>query len=207
MAGAAALVLSASPRAGGNCDAASRIVTRVLEERGLAVSTLALRDHAVLPCVACGHCSRHPGADCPRQAADGSGPLLAALGSAPLFVLAAPVYFYHLPAQLKALIDRAQPLWTAREAGRPPVPGPRPGGIILAAARSRGEKLFEGSLLTIRLWLDLYGIRPAPPLTLYGLDGPRALASDPGSTAAVREYALGLPAPAGAEPPAPAPRQ
>ncbi len=188
----AVLVLSASPRPGGNCDRAARIALHSLRQQGIKAETVALRDHVVLPCIACGFCSRHPGSPCPQQAKDSSGPLLDALVAAPGLVLAAPIYFYHLPSQLKALIDRAQPLWAAKEAGLAPPPGGREAGVILVAARNQGKRLFEGSLLTLRFWLDLLGMDMASPLTLYGLDQPNDLNSDPEKSAAVGAYARKL---------------
>ncbi len=162
----AVLVLCASPRRGGNCDHAARLATDALRDAGMAVLTLALRDYRVLPCIACGHCSRHPELPCPLRAKDDSGPLLDALTAAPGLLLTAPIYFYHLPAQFKALIDRAQPIWTAKEAGLATPPPGRAAGVVLAAARPRGERLFEGSLLTLPLWLDLLGLDMAGALAL-----------------------------------------
>jgi multimeric flavodoxin WrbA len=121
------------------------------------------------------------------------------LYSAPALCLAAPVYFYHLPAAFKALIDRTQPFWAMASA---PVSPPknssdgklerypagggvlsqeRPGRIchvILVGARHKGEKLFEGSLLTLRTALAPLGVKLAEPLLLRGLDEADALATD-----------------------------
>ncbi len=47
---------------------------------------------------------------------------------------------------------------------------------ILIGGRERGERLFAGSESTLRVWLKAYGVDLAPPLRLYGLDGPRDLA-------------------------------
>ncbi len=203
MNGAAALLLSASPRRGGNCDAAVETAAQTLCDAGRASENMALRDYDVLPCISCGHCARNPGATCPRQARDNSAPLLAALTTArerqvqPALVLAAPIYFYHLPAQFKALIDRSQPLWSAREAaraaGRPQEAGPeRTAGVILIAARPVGQKLFEGSIVTLRLWLGLLGLTMRDPLTLRGLDESGAFRSDPAAQTAVADYIRAL---------------
>ncbi len=211
MANAAALVLCASPRQGGNCDAASAVAARTLAEAGPAAEILNLREHTVLPCESCGHCARHFGADCPRQALDDSGPLLAALASArtrqaePPLLLVSPVYFYHLPAQFKALIDRSQPFWSALEAesaaaanrastanGATSEASRRKAGAVLIAARSKGQKIFEGSIVTLRFWLGLFGLELVPPLTLYGLDGHDAFRSDPANAKAVADYVRGL---------------
>jgi len=179
------MILACSPRRGGNCDTAAAI-TR--ETGGGAVPPVtALRDHAVLPCASCGYCAKHPGR-CPLQDKDDSATLFELLQSASKLVLIAPVYFYHLPAQLKALIDRSQPWWTLRETGKGLPRGSRLAYPILVAARPSGKRLFEGSLLTLRYWLDLFGYDLVEPLTLYGLDGPLDLAGDAAQRATVARY-------------------
>lgn len=186
------LILACSPRKSGNSDTAAAAVAGILEA-GQRVT--ALRDHTVLPCVSCGYCSRHPGGPCPFMTKDDSGPLFAALERASALVLVSPIYFYHLPAQLKALVDRSQPWWTLRAAqglpsgGNPAPDGKRVAYPILVAARPRGEQLFEGSLLTMKYWLPCFGYSLAEPLTLYGLDAAGALSGSPRAMERVREYA------------------
>ncbi len=126
---------------------------------------------------------------CPLQGRDASAALFDALRAAPSLVLAAPVYFYHVPAQLKALIDRSQPWWMLRDVWKEKAPGGRPAQVILVGARPRGKRLFEGSLLTLRYWLGLFGFELAEPLTLYGLEGPDDLRNDEGGRLAVARYA------------------
>ena len=111
---------------------------------------------------------------CPLARKDDSAALLALLAETPELCLVSPVYFYHLPAQLKALIDRTQPFWRFAEAGLNPYAGlaRRRCSVILAGARPGGERLFEGSLLTLRYAFRGLHADIAAPLTLYGLDGP-----------------------------------
>ena len=172
-----------------------------------------LRRRRVIPCVACDACGtiargltastlslealagRGPGAlkapfGCPLTRQDESAALLRALAEAPSLCLVSPVYFYHLPARLKGLIDRLQCFWSLR---RHNVGGWTPEGgrvcrLILLGARERGEKLFAGSLLTLRYALEPLGVLLAEPLALYGLDGPDDLAARPGDQDALREY-------------------
>jgi hypothetical protein len=56
------------------------------------------------------------------------------------------------------------------------------------AARARGEKLFEGSLLTLRYALAALNMRLAEPLLLRGLDGPGDLRGRPEAARAVIAY-------------------
>lgn len=185
------LVLGCSPRAGGNSDAAADLFVRGLAAGPHEVAVRQLRDSMVLPCVSCGLCSRCPGSACPLEEQDASGPLLRAMAAAPALCLVSPIYFYHLPAQLKALVDRTQPFWEAKRHGvamEAVRPG-RPAWVILLAARPRGARLFEGSLLTLRYCFAAMGVVLMEPLCLYGLDGPGDLAADPRSRDAVLAYA------------------
>jgi hypothetical protein len=189
------LVLSCSPRTNGNCDTAAALFLEGLGPPPTgagdrAADSLTLREYAILPCIGCGRCARFPGAPCPLEAQDGSGPLLRTLRAAPAFCFVAPVYFYHLPARFKAFIDRGQSQWAVRalpeNAAGPPQ---RTAWVILIGAREKGKNLFAGSLLTLRYWLKPFGIALAPPLCLCGLDGPRDLAGDGESRGRIREYA------------------
>ena len=181
------LVLACSPRKGGNCDLAASLVHKAVEGSRL----LFLRDTAVAPCVSCGSCAT-PHAHCPQEQTDASAPLFAALERASALVIVAPVYFYHIPAQLKSLVDRTQICWRAKQATAAAggsFPPSRPAWSVLVGARPTGAKLFEGSLLTLRYWFDALGYTPGAPLTLYGLDGPADLAGSQTQQKAVRQYA------------------
>ena len=184
------LVLGCSPRPGGNSDAALALFTQGLAAAPESLAVRQLRDHQVLPCVACGSCARRPGSACPFEQRDTSTVLLHALNTAPALCLVSPMYFYHLPAQLKALVDRTQPFWEAWRHGMTTGPGfKRTAWVILLAARPKGQRLFEGSLLTLRYCFDALGIDMAEPLCLYGVDAPGDLAADPQCRAAVAAYA------------------
>ncbi|MCC8195018.1 MAG: NAD(P)H-dependent oxidoreductase [Deltaproteobacteria bacterium] len=183
------LLLACSPRQGGNCDTAMAIIRQGMGRVNKPAPPVTfLRDHAVSPCVSCGHCARHR-LECPLFARDGSAPLFDALGHASSLVLAAPLYFYHVPAQLKALIDRSQPWWMARDVWGETPSSRRVAHIILIGGRSRGERLFEGALLTLRYWLDLFGFDLAEPLPLHDLDGHGALGQSGERSAQVARYA------------------
>lgn len=167
MPGSFPLYLGCSPRRGGNSDTALSLAREALG----GPPPLFLRDRTVLPCVSCGHCAGHKG-ECPLTERDGSAFLFDALQRAPVLILAAPIYFYHVPAQLKALMDRSQPWWMLRDAWREAPPVRKNAHVILLAARPKGPRLFEGALLSLKYWLDLFGFDIAGSLTLYGLDGP-----------------------------------
>lgn len=134
---------------------------------------------------------------CPLTAGDDSAALLGTLLFARSLCLIAPVYFYHVPAQLKALLDRTQALWNFAAAGFRPFAGqpPKPCKVVFVAARKRGERLFEGSLLTMRYALKSLHYRLAEPLLLNGMEAPGDLAGDESACVRVRDYAGAAPCP------------
>ena len=131
-----------------------------------------------------------PRLGCPLAAKEHSAPLLNFLAEAPALCLASPIYFYHLPALLKALLDRTQPFWHLNDMGIDCFRGgERTCHVILIGARPQGKRLFEGSLLTLKYALAALRIKLAEPLLLYGLDQPSALADDSRARKRVLEYA------------------
>ena len=126
---------------------------------------------------------------CPLAARDHGALLLNFLAEAPALCLVSPIYFYHLPALLKALLDRTQPFWNLREMGIDVFRArERTCHVILIGARPQGKQLFAGSLLTLKYALAGLGITLAEPLLLYGLDKASALSGDSRAGEQVFQY-------------------
>ncbi len=176
---------SCSPRRGGNSDFAVSVVRGAL---GVPSVTYRIAEQGVRPCSSCGYCETHPGACSLDAPGDGAQKLFQALCGAPLGILVSPVYFYHLPAQAKAWIDRSQRFWPC---GMKPGKG-RPFTAVLFGARPRGEKLFEGAERTLRYMALALGLEWLEPLRLYGLDGPSDLAADAEASERIRAFAENL---------------
>ena len=162
-------LMACSPHADGTTDTAARLLEQALSSCGASVELIHLRDHAVHPCTGCGHCSAHPG-HCVFEHDDAPA-LFDRIRLADRLVLVLPVYFYGPPALLKGFIDRAQLFW----ANPGPTVPPRPASAVLCAARARGERLFEASLLILRCFLDTLGFDMQDPLLLRGTETPADL--------------------------------
>jgi multimeric flavodoxin WrbA len=184
-------LLSASPREG-NTLAASEIFRAAFNKQaakngGFSLLRLTLlRDCRILPCTACGACD-HSGVACPQGQGEDSPALFRHFLEAPVLALASPIYFYHLPSGLKALLDRCQFYYRAKERGEIRA-APRKAFIILLAAREKGARLFQGSLLTLKLALAPFNFTLADPLLLRGLNGPGDLARREDLRKALAEY-------------------
>ncbi len=180
--------ISCSPRQDGNCEAICRTMGEELMRQRQGSSFRRLGERAILPCIACGFCTRQPGRCALPEPV--LGPLFNDLFTHPVTCMVIPVYFYHVPAQTKAFIDRAQAYWAV-----PPAEKPGRGNYlspVLLGGRKQGEKLFEGSLLTLRYFAETLGLSLCEPLLLYGLDERDAFTRDSEAQASVRAHAAAL---------------
>ncbi len=187
-------VLACSPRAKGNSDFMVHNFVQGVRSAGGEVEITFLRDYNILPCTVCHACFEDPKSKCILDSRDDTAKIFAQIQEAPLVFLAAPIFFYHLPAQFKAFIDRAQCHWAKREkllkAGKfTPNPNPKPALAGLVAARTRGDKLFEGSILTLQYFLDMFDIKLHETCQMSGYDQPDDLAAD--GVACSRLFELG----------------
>lgn len=102
------LILSGSPRKGGNSDLLCDEFMRGAQEAGHDVEKIRVAEKKVHPCSACYFCREHGGA-CVHK--DDMAGILQKMIDADVLVLASPVYFYSIDAQLKAVIDRTVARW------------------------------------------------------------------------------------------------
>ena len=96
------LILSSSPRRGGNSDTLCDEFLRGAQEAGHEVEKIFLKDKTIHYCTGCGVCNE--GKPCPQK--DDAPEIVRKMVAADVIVLATPVYFYTLSAQLKTLLDR-----------------------------------------------------------------------------------------------------
>lgn len=102
------LILSGSPRKGGNSDLLCDEFLRGAAEAGNQVEKIFLRSKKIAPCNACYYCTQS-GGRCAIQ--DDMGEILDKMQAADVIVMASPVYFYSIAAQMKAVIDRSVARW------------------------------------------------------------------------------------------------
>ena len=102
------LILSGSPRKGGNSDLLCDEFMRGAKESGNNVTKINVASKKIVPCHACYYCGEH-GGECIYK--DDMAEVLQTMIDADVLVLASPVYFYSIDAQLKAVIDRTVARW------------------------------------------------------------------------------------------------
>jgi len=162
------LGIAGSPRRQGNSetllDAALFAMTAAAP---VTVHKLVVPELHILPCRACDAC--RSGRCVQRDDMDRLYPLLEAVDG---LLVASPVFFMGLPAQLKAVIDRGQLFWNRGPQASLPLRRP---GAFIAVGATRGSKLFVGSVQTIRCWFDALGVTYHRELKVRGVDARGAI--------------------------------
>ena len=149
------LILSSSPRRNGNSDLLCNEFMRGAAEAG-QVEKIFLKDKHINYCTGCSVCSMY-GKPCPQK--DDAAEVVEKMIVADVIVMATPVYFYTMSAQMKTLIDRCCARYLE-------IKNKEFYFIITAAEQDKGamERVIEG----FRGFLDcLEGARERD--TIYGL--------------------------------------
>lgn len=102
------LIISSSPRKNGNSQMLCEQFKKGAEEKGHTVTLVRLMEKRIVFCRACDGCMRN-GGTCVLN--DDMAEILKLFQEADVLVLATPVYFYGISAQMKTFIDRTYPIW------------------------------------------------------------------------------------------------
>ena len=101
------LVISSSPRKGGNSDLLCDQFIKGAQEAGHHTEKISLREQKINYCTGCGVCNdTHR---CVQK--DDMGEIHEAIAAADVVVLASPLYFYSWSAQIKPVWDRLLPFY------------------------------------------------------------------------------------------------
>lgn len=99
--------------------------------------------------------------------------IYALIRQADLIILASPVFFYSVTAQLKALIDRCQTLWARKYRLKLVDPNsPWRQGLLLSVGATKGKELFTGLELTAKYFFDAVDAVYKGSLTYSNIEGP-----------------------------------
>jgi multimeric flavodoxin WrbA len=98
------VIISSSPRRGGNSDLLCDQFTSGAKESGNKVEKIFLKDKKINYCTGCSTCL-NGSKPCPQK--DDMAEVLEKMISSDVIVLSTPVYFYTMCAQMKTLIDRS----------------------------------------------------------------------------------------------------
>lgn len=88
-------------------------------------------------------------------------------------MLASPIFYYAVSAHTKAFMERFHSVWIKRhwiEKEAAPRGGPRRKGLFISAGATRGKRLFDGALLSIRYFFDTLDMDLWRALLFRGLE-------------------------------------
>jgi multimeric flavodoxin WrbA len=162
------LGISGSPRPKGNSHYLMSAFMDEMIVRGHDVKVLDATKMKINRCIGCGHCEKK--GICVFND-DFTDIFLPAVIEADVVALCSPVYFYAFPADIKALIDRIQVLWSRKYRLKTnEFDGRNRKGVLLAVGATRGKDLFSGMQKTARYFFDAACIDYAGSLCYRGLD-------------------------------------
>lgn len=151
------VVLSGSPRKNGNTERLVASFVKGADDHS-DVKVISVCDSEIHPCIGCNTCFVREGNRCFRD--DGMTPIYEALGEADTVIIASPVYFYGISAQLKAVIDRLHtPLRNTFHIQKL--------GMILVGAAELPE-LFDSILVQHRLICRFFHLEDAGAVLVRG---------------------------------------
>lgn len=137
------LILSASPRKGGNSDQLCDQFMKGAIETGNKAEKIHVADKNINFCTGCLTCQSNR--ECVHN--DDMAEILEKMIQADILVLATPVYFYNMDAQMKVLIDRTCPRYT--EIANKKV-------YLIATSTDTGPQAMEGTINGFRAALSCY---------------------------------------------------
>ena len=171
------LGIAGSPRRGGNTDLLLAEVLKGAASKGAEVKTIVLNDLKITPCQHCDACLK--AGNCRIE--DDMQMVYRELEDADRIVLASPMHFMGVTAQMKAMIDRCQALWARKYVLKvPPFRDQRERkGLFIAVGGTRLANLFEPSLVMIKTLFRLLDITYAGELLFPGVDEKGAIKDHP----------------------------
>jgi multimeric flavodoxin WrbA len=171
------LGLQGSPRKKGNTNFLLSTFMDAAEKSGAQTITIDVTKKNIIPCKEYTVCEKKGYCPIDDDVRDEIYPLLR---QAEVVVVASPIFFYNMSAQLKAVIDRCQTFWARkyRLKLKDPAAGMRR-GFLLSVGATRGKNLFEGLQLTTQYFFDAIWAKFEGSLTYRGIEGPRDMAAYP----------------------------
>jgi multimeric flavodoxin WrbA len=161
------LAIMGSPRIKGNTDLLLDEAIKGVESQGAEVEKIMVDKAAIAGCSEDYQCEKD--GNCSIR--DDMDEIYPKLLEADAIIVASPIFFYGLTSQLKALIDRCQALWVRKHVLKMPGPGSDSRrGVFIGVGATTGEKLFDGSILTMKYFFEAISVKYFDQLLVRGVD-------------------------------------
>ena len=179
--------LQGSPRKKGNTNFLLSTFMTAAEKLGARTQVIDVTRKKIIPCKEYTVCEKKGYCPIEDDVRDEIYPLLR---EAELVVVATPIFFYNMTAQLKAVVDRCQTFWARKYKLKLKDPGAdMRRGFLLAVGATKGKNLFEGLNLTTQYFFDAIWAEFDGSLTYRGMEGPKDMAAHPAVQKEVAEAA------------------
>lgn len=146
------VAVNGSPRKKGNTHELLEAAAKELRAHGIEVELISLAEREVRPCTGCERCYKRAW-DCPID--DDAVDVLKRVASAEGLLVASPVYFGGVTAQLKALIDRSVMAYTNTE-----FKDKFAGGLSVGGGKHGGQELAVWQIATFCVTHDMIYLNP-----------------------------------------------
>jgi len=158
-----------SPRRKGNTATLLSRAVQGARDSDARVEEIVLRDLKISPCLEIYACKK----DGRCAIKDDFHPVVDQILSAKGLMLASPIFFYTVSAHTKILMDRCQSLWV-KKYWIDKVPfgqwEPKRKGFFISVGATKGKKLFDGTLLTVKYFFDVLDTELSRSLLYRELD-------------------------------------
>lgn len=156
------VIISSSPRKGGNSDTMADAFLMGAIEAGNEVEKINIRDMELKFCIGCLSCLRT--GKCVLT--DGMNELYDKVQHADILVFATPVYYYGMTGQLKTFLDRLNPLYSKNNSFKEV--------YVLMSAAENEDSAMDGTINGVQCWIDCFdGVAIRDVLCGTGLADPR----------------------------------
>ena len=172
------LGIAGSPRRDGNTDLLLQQAISGANSQGAHTRVIILSELNIAPCRHCDGCWET--GVCVIQ--DDMQWLSYELRKVDYLILASPIFFMGVTAQVKAMIDRCQALWVMKYVLKLPVainPHARRKGLLISAGSANFPELFQPAIATVKSWFTTLDVIYADDLLFPGVDKKGTIAHHP----------------------------
>jgi multimeric flavodoxin WrbA len=158
-----------SPRRKGNTATLLRQAVQGARDSNAQVEEIVLRDLKISPCLEIYGCKKTGECAIKDDFQKVRNQILESQG----LILASPIFFYTVSAHTKILMDRFQSLWVKKYWIDKTIKDQwmiKRKGLFIAVGATKGKKLFDGTLLTIKYFFDVLDMELFRSILYRGLD-------------------------------------
>lgn len=163
------LAIYGSPRRSGNTSLLLDKAVEGARNNGASVTKIILRNLNISPCLEIYGCKKD--GRCVIQ--DDFQKIYDQIINCDGIMLASPIFFYTVSAHTKTLMDRCQSFWVKKNWVDKTTPDEKhlnKKGLFISVGATKGKKLFDGALLTVKYFFDALDTELWAKLLYRGLD-------------------------------------